>query len=158
MKYSLAMLAAFVVLVLATTLAFGEDISGTLSSWDTSPTGIYHDSRILCGSPFPMAADPALLNGEDQDILPSEELPSSMAANLSSWDTAPTAAYFEHNNVVGSPFPMAADPALASGGDQFDRKLSDVDEVFHGDSASNTNYPDSASPFPLEGDPNGSER
>jgi hypothetical protein len=157
MKYSLAMLAAFVVLVLATTLAFGEEISGTLSSWDTSPTGIYHDSRILCGSPFPMSADPALVNGSERDILPAEELPSSMASNLSSWDTAPTAVYFGHRNSLGSPFPMSADPALVTGGDQSDRKLSDVDFEFHGEGYTR-NPSDSASPFPLEADPNAGNR
>ena len=151
MKYSLAPLAVFVVLVLASTLAFGEDISGTLSSWSTSPTGIYEDSKILGGSPFPMSANPSLL--QHRDILPEEELPSSMAANLSSWDTAPTAVYFGHRNAVGSPFPKAADPALTSGGDQVDRKLSDVDDVWHGEHYTG-NPPDSASPFPLAGAPN----
>ena len=149
MKY--ATLAAFVILVLASTLAFGEDISGTLSSWSTSPTGIYQDSKILGGSPFPMSANPALLHG-NRDILPAEELPSSMAANLSSWDTAPTGVYFGHRNALGSPFPKSADPALTSGGDQVNRKLSDVDEVWHGEHYTG-NPADSASPFPLAGDP-----
>ena len=152
MKYSLATLAAFVVLLFATSLAFGEEISGTLSSWSTSPTGIYKDSEILCGSPFPMAANPALVNGAHRDILPSEELPASMSANLSSWDTAPTAVYFGHRNAVGSPFPMAADPALVSGGDRSDRKLSDVDLNWH-DQDYTGNPPDSASPFPLQAAP-----
>ena len=152
MKYSLATLATFVVLVLAASMAFGEHITGTLSSWDTSPTGIYQDSKILGGSPFPMAANPALNQGK-RDILPDEELPPSMAANLSSWDTAPTGVYFGHRNAVGSPFPKAADPALTSGGDQVDRKLSDVDEVWHGEHYT-ANPPDSASPFPLSGAPN----
>ena len=152
MKYSLATLATFVILVLATTLAFGEAISGTLSSWSTSPTGIYQDSQILCGSPFPMAANPALNQGRHRDILPAEELPSSMAANLSSWDTAPTGVYFGHSNAVGSPFPKAADPALTSGGDQVDRKLSDVDAYWHGEHYTG-NPPDSSSPFPLSAAP-----
>ncbi len=152
MKNSLATLAAFVILVLASTVAFGGEISGTLSSWSTSPTGIYQDSKILGGSPFPMAANPALLHG-NRDILPAEELPSSMAANLNSWDTAPTGVYFGHRNALGSPFPKAADPALTSGGDRVDRKLSDVDVVWHGEHYTG-NPPDSASPFPLAGAPN----
>src|SRR6266536_1447483 len=151
MQSPLATLAAFVILVLASTVAFGEGISGTLSSWSTSPTGIYQDSKILGGSPFPMAANPALLHG-NRDILPAEELPSSMAASLSSWDTAPTGVYFGHRNAIGSPFPQAADPALTSGGDQADRKLSDVDLNWH-DQDYTGNPPDSASPFPLEGAP-----
>jgi hypothetical protein len=152
MKYPLATLATLVILVLASTLAFGEEISGTLSSWSTSPTGIYQDSKILGGSPFPMSANPAL-QGTHRSILPAEGLPSSMAANLSSWDTAPTGVYFGHSNAVGSPFPKAADPALTSGGDQVDRKLSDVDAVWH-DQDYTLNPPDSASPFPLAGAPN----
>ena len=146
MKY---LLATFVILVLASTLAFGEEISGTLSSWSTSPTGIYQDSKILGGSPFPMSANPALL-GAHRTILPAEELPPSMAANLSSWDTAPTGVYFGHSNAVGSPFPKAADPALTSGGGH---KLSDVDVVWHSEHYTG-NPPDSASPFPLAGAPN----
>ena len=155
MKYTFATLAALVALMLAATMAFGRDISGTLSSWDTSPTGIYHDSRILCGSPFPMAADPALVNGTERDILPAEELPPSMAANLSSWDTAPTAVYHDNRILTGSPFPQSADPALTSGrsGD-LDKKLSDADAFRHSDSYQGAEqYPDSASPFPLQGDP-----
>ena len=152
MKYSLATLAVFVVLVLASTLAFGEEISGTLSSWSTSPTGVYKDYEIIGGSPFPMSANPALTHGTNRDILPDEVLPSSMAANLSSWDTAPTGVYFGHSNATGSPFPKAADPALTSGGDQADRKLSDVDVNWH-DQGYTGNPPDSASPFPLEAAP-----
>ena len=152
MKYPLATLAALVVFVFASSLAFGEEVSGTLSSWSTSPTGIYQDSKILCGSPFPMAANPALVTGEHRDILPAQELPASMAANLSSWDTSPTGVYFGHRNAVGSPFPKAADPALVSGGDQVDRKLSDVDMNWHGTGYTG-NPADSASPFPLSGVP-----
>ena len=152
MKYSLATLAVFVVVALASTLAFGEHNSVTLSSWSTSPTGVYEDYQILGGSPFPMSANPAITQGKHRDILPDEALPPSMAANLSSWDTAPTGVYFGHSNALGSPFPKAADPALTSGGDQADRKLSDVDEVWHGEHYTG-NPPDSASPFPLAGAP-----
>ena len=152
MKYTLATLSVFVILVLASTLAFGEDITGTLSSWSTSPTGIYQESKILGGSPFPMSANPALNASHHRDILPEQELPASMAANLSSWDTSPTGVSFEHREALGSPFPKAADPALTTGHEQIDRKLSDVDEVWHGQDYT-LNPPDSASPFPLAGDP-----
>jgi hypothetical protein len=155
MKYTFATLAALALVMLATSMAFGRDISGTLSSWDTSPTGIYHDSRVLCGSPFPMAADPALVNGRDRDILPEEELPASMAANLSSWDTSPTAVYHDNRVLTGSPFPQSGDPALTSGrSSDRDRKLDDVDAAWHSDHyTGNEQFPDAASPFPQQGNP-----
>jgi hypothetical protein len=121
-------------------------ISGTLSSWDTSPTGVYKDSRVTFGSPFPMSAAPSIAEHRDRNILPNdEEVPPSMSGNVSSWDTAPTAVYKGYEFNLGSPFPMAADPGLGTAKDP-DKKLDDVD--VNGNFNAMDPFPDTASPFP----------
>jgi hypothetical protein len=57
--------------------------SGNLSSWDTAPTGNYDGYQVMVGSPFPMAADPALRRSPEHGVLPAEPTlaPPSMAAN-----------------------------------------------------------------------------
>ena len=108
-------------------------ITGTLSSWDTSPTGVYEDSGAALGSPFPMAANPAIESRNEQ-----EEVPSSMSRNLSS---------LEKDYELGSPFPMAADPALRDG----HNKLESVTEG--ADFSRGSIFADTASPFPTAGAP-----
>ncbi|SRR6266496_5967476 len=112
-------------------------ISGTLSSWDTSPTGVYKESGNALGSPFPMAANPALKTGSS--LLPAqEEVPASMSTNLSR---------SENGYELGSPFPMAADPAIREG----HNKLESVDEG--SDFSRGSVFADTASPFPTAGAP-----
>lgn len=113
-------------------------ISGTLSSWDTAPTGVYKDSGATLGSPFPMAANPAIQTGTG--LLPDqEELPSAMSSNVSSSE--------KKGYELGSPFPMAADPALREG----HNKLESVEEG--ADFSRGSVFADTASPFPTAGAP-----
>jgi hypothetical protein len=85
MKSVIGMLA---VLLLATTVAFGEQ------------------NQPL---PFPQAANPALANGGASQASPAivGEVPSSMAANQSN-----SYADWSGPATNGSPFPSAANPAL----------------------------------------------
>ena len=113
-------------------------ISGTLSSWDTSPTGVSEESSTTLGSPFPMAANPAIKTGSHSLLRDEEELPSAMSSNLSS---------SEKGYELGSPFPMAADPALRQG----HNKLESADEG--ADFSRGSVFADTASPFPTAGAP-----
>ena len=90
------------------------------------------------GSPFPMAANPALTTGSDSLLPDQEEVPASMSRNLSS---------SEKNYELGSPFPMAADPAIRDG----HNKLESVDEG--ADFSRGSVFADTASPFPTAAAP-----
>ena len=90
------------------------------------------------GSPFPMAANPALATGNDSLLPDQEEVPSSMSRNLSS---------SKEGYELGSPFPMAADPAIRDG----HNRLEGIDEG--ADFSRGSVFSDTASPFPTAGAP-----
>jgi hypothetical protein len=79
------------VLLLVSTVAFGQ---------------------LSLSTPFPQAANPALVNGTADESSPSAggDMPASMAANQG--------IFVEERNSadLGSPFPQAANPALERGG------------------------------------------
>ena len=124
-------------------------VSGTLSSWDTSPTGVYKSSRDHLGSPFPMAAAPSIDTGDRTLVTDENAVPPSMAGNVSGWDTAPTAVYKDYDIMVGSPFPMSADPSIRMG----KNKLESVDEGADFSNGTGQPFADTASPFPTAGAP-----
>ena len=102
---------------------------------DATYTAVAADqhSGAALGSPFPMAANPAIESRSEQ-----EELPSAMSSNLSRSD---------HGYELGSPFPMAADPAIREG----HNKLEGVDEG--ADFSRGSAFADTASPFPTAASP-----
>ena len=124
-------------------------ISGTLSSWDTSPTGVYQSSRDHLGSPFPMAAAPSIDTGDRTLVTNENDLPPSMAGNVSGWTTSPTAVHEEYQLNVGSPFPMSADPSIRMG----KNPLEHVDEGADFSKGTGQPFADTASPFPTAGAP-----
>ena len=96
------------------------------------------NSGATLGSPFPMAANPALNNGSHSLLPDRKQVPASMSTNLSS-----TQKRYE----LGSPFPMAADPAVRNG----HNKLESVDEG--ADFSRGSVFADTASPFPTAAAP-----
>jgi hypothetical protein len=79
--------------------------------------------------PFPQEANPALQNSYNDETPSAVDLPSAMASDEATVEIFPSAEDSHHEWYrfqTGSPFPMAADPALANGDDR-DRKFSDVD-------------------------------
>jgi hypothetical protein len=119
-------------------------VSGTLSSWDTSPTGVYKSAQDELGSPFPMAAAPAIDTG-DRSLLPSRaDLPPAMAGNLSSWDTSPTAVHKDAELLNGSPFPMSAAPPIRQG----KSLMGSVDQDADFSVGTGQPFGDTSSPFP----------
>ena len=103
---------------------------------DSTHSGI---SGATLGSPFPMAANPALNTGSGSLPAEQEEVPSSMSTNLSGSKSG-----YE----LGSPFPMAADPAIRGG---HNNKLDSVDEG--ADFSRGSVFADTASPFPTAAAP-----
>jgi len=95
-------------------------------------------SGASLGSPFPMAANPALNTGSRSLLPEREELPSSMSSNICG---------SKKNYELGSPFPMAADPAIRDG----HNKLENVNEG--ADFSRGSIFADTTSPFPTAAAP-----
>lgn len=119
MKNTIAVLSA---LLFVTTVAFGQQYQA---------------------SPFPQAANPALVNGAAAQTSPSvTSHASSMAANHAEISPSVVNRHYQVND--GAPFPSAANPALADGASE-ETSSSVVAHASH--------QVDNGSPFPSAANP-----
>jgi hypothetical protein len=134
MKRQPAWIATFT--LIAITLFAALPLAAEAKAGSLLPDATYSGtSGAALGSPFPMAANPAINTG-DHSLLPDQkELPSAMSSNVSSSKT---------DYELGSAFPMAANPAGHN-------KLKDVSEG--ADFSRGSVFADTASPFPTAAAP-----